>query len=612
MSSIYTPDDEEVFEDDEEELQEEYLRNNSNIQIEEELFPSEGAGMRKDANSQQIESYSPRKARSDIWNYFKIDGDYASCIYCEVKYKTGVKKQNGTSNLWKHLQSHPGTIPSTATQSNRKRKLINIPPPSKENLKNSLIDYIVSTNQPFNCVEQPSFQQLVLILSQGKVNFPRSGNTVKSYVAEYYESEKQKIVMELAELSSRISFTMDGWTSPNNISFVCVTCHYVDENWNRRNLLLALREIESCSGRNLSKLYKKVLKEFGIDKSKILAITLDNASSNSSMIEDFNQSIEEENFRAKRVRCFAHILNLVCKESLKEAQKNLVTDSPKLRENTLGKLRIIIKYIRDSPQRSSFFRSLLVEDDKQTKCLILDNATRWNSTFEMLERALELKEYIQKFTLFKDYKEDLKDYYINIKSWKYLDHLKNFLVIFKLCTDKISGENYTTISSIIPLYSFLFSELKTFSNNISNQLIGFNQQVSASRSKLKEYFSKSCNCISIGSILDPRYNITLFDTIEELANDRNKIKDNFILEAKNYNESIIRTTTQMSQSTETIQDRFEKVIKARRIDNESELLEEEISRYFRVICHETMDPLDWWRVRFNLRKIFYLNFNNYL
>ena len=101
-----------------------------------------------------------------------------------------------------------------------------------------------------------------------------------------------------------------------------------------------------------------------------------------------------------RVRCLAHIINLAAQDTLKslkgmgpENEEDILLDS--INENSLGiieKLRKLVVKIRVSPQRrdklSQQCKVLNIKDLQ----LIPDVKTRWNSTYDMIERALILQE----------------------------------------------------------------------------------------------------------------------------------------------------------------------------------------------------------------------------
>ncbi len=62
------------------------------------------------------------------------------------------------------------------------------------------------------------------------------------------------------KLESRISITTDVWTSPSQQPFVGVTGHFIDNNWDLKNILLDFFKIEGPhTGENLcSALYKSL------------------------------------------------------------------------------------------------------------------------------------------------------------------------------------------------------------------------------------------------------------------------------------------------------------------------------------------------------------------
>jgi hypothetical protein len=578
-------------------------------------------------------NYSPKKKSSSIWKYFKVSSNMAVCQICNRQY-TIYKNEKllGTSNLWKHIQTHSECTSDIKKNFRARNKTSDIPLPTKKNIEKSLINYIISTNQPFNCVEQKSFQQFVSILAQRNDIVPSSSSSIRTLINSEFETYKELQRNEFMRLDSKISFTMDGWTSPNNLSIEAITAHYIDENWNRKSVILAIREMKSSTGVELANLFKKVMKEYNIDQSKILAITMDNASANNSMIEEVNlsqqdsfQSInnnnfdnnenisqlyESSNFNATRVRCFAHIINLVCKEALKLNQRTNVTDNSQLVDAPLTKLRNIIKYVKDSPQRSFNFRSLQ-NNGRDPLNLQLDCATRWNSTYEMLERALLLKETIIRFCSLSEYKNDLKNHQLTINNgWKQLQLLAEFLQMFKLVSDQISGEKYTTISRILPFYTFLFEELRTWSNN-SKSIGAFIHQVNQARSKLREYFQKNCNCISFATILDPRYNFSFLDSIEQHSG-KSLIKNQLLDEMKAYNpESNVNISSMNNLSQTSLMDRFEQILKKKKIEFES--IETELSRYFLITLAVDMDPIEWWKVSLLILLLFtfllLLNYN---
>ena len=78
------------------------------------------------------------------------------------------------------------------------------------------------------------------------------------------------------------------------------------------------------------------------------------------------------------------------------------------------------------------------------KKLICDCPTRWSSTFLLIERVLEVKASL--ITVLEELKWDS----LATSEWKILEGLKAFLQSFTQFTQLISGEDFTTISSVYP------------------------------------------------------------------------------------------------------------------------------------------------------------------
>jgi len=79
------------------------------------------------------------------------------------------------------------------------------------------------------------------------------------------------------------------------------------------------------------------------------------------------------------VRCCAHIVNLIVCNGLKEINVLVV------------KIRNVIKFVRSSPSRLLAFKKCAEKLHVECKkSLCLDVATRWNSSYLMLEKLLKI------------------------------------------------------------------------------------------------------------------------------------------------------------------------------------------------------------------------------
>ncbi|KAI7761664.1 hypothetical protein LZL87_013961 [Fusarium oxysporum] len=125
-------------------------------------------------------------------------------------------------------------------------------------------------------------------------------------------------------------------------------------------------------------------------------------------------SIRPGNIKARRMRYYGHVLNLITCVFLfgKDAESfELESDINGIRglqeqdlrhwhsKGLIRKLHNIVKFIRSSPQRSEYFKRIAYKQEAEGYHLckestaelkvILNNKTRWNSTYIIIERALQ-------------------------------------------------------------------------------------------------------------------------------------------------------------------------------------------------------------------------------
>lgn len=89
------------------------------------------------------------------------------------------------------------------------------------------------------------------------------------------------------------------------------------------------------------------------------------------------------------VRCCAHILNLIVKKGLELGSSLLVN------------IRESVKYVKASDSRKDSFATCVERAGIESSAgLSLDVDTRWNSTYEMLVRALKFRKAFDNLHLY--------------------------------------------------------------------------------------------------------------------------------------------------------------------------------------------------------------------
>lgn len=146
--------------------------------------------------------------------------------------------------------------------------------------------------------------------------------TIKRDIVKQFDEKVKTIVEYIKKTPGKISFTIDAWTSKNVLPFLAIRAHWINADWEYETILLDFSHIEgSHNGKNFSEIFLQCLKRFEIPLSKVLALTMDNVSSNDTFMEFLRKyGIEVGvNLSATKnqVRCMLHILNLIVQEILK-------------------------------------------------------------------------------------------------------------------------------------------------------------------------------------------------------------------------------------------------------------------------------------------------------
>jgi hypothetical protein len=325
------------------------------------------------------------------------------------------------------------------------------------------LGFVITGNEPFSVFQNPFLRQLLSTLNPSiyrTISWGRS--SIRQRLADTFANKKKLVQQELTTSVSKIHLAFDLWTSPNRHAILAVSAHFIDAKNSIQQRLLALREQQGAhTGLNIALALAEIARDWGI-VDRIGCLVSDNASNNDACGEElFRQILPDfsvEDASDRRIRCYGHILNLVGRaflygedfESFEqesqtyEAMDRIDDDLRHWRKRgPVGKLHNIVRWVRSSPQRSGFFKSTIKEADDGSGIslseqstlelqLLLNNETRWNSTFLMIQRALRKQSDIQTF-LARNLDEidpqrriPIEDH-LDMEDWRLLTELKEVL-----------------------------------------------------------------------------------------------------------------------------------------------------------------------------------------
>ncbi|KAF5261576.1 hypothetical protein FOXYS1_7734 [Fusarium oxysporum] len=405
---------------------------------------------------------------------------YWACRLCDAKGQPEFFAAAATSLAAEHLrrifESSQGadTDPSTDETERPKRRRLQysaVPRARVAMIRELSLGLLINTNVPFSFFSDTFFQQLTWQLDphlSDQISWSRQ--SMSRLLDDMYKTKKDGVKQELSDALSKIHLGFDLWTSPNRHAVMAVTAHFLDRQGKHQSRLLALRRQLGChSGENLAVTLGQVVREWKIE-DRVGTVTSDNASSNDTCLLNFYGDLNTEmslvDIRARRMRCYGHILNLVARAFLYgedfeafEAESQVFNFLGRYEDDLrhwrkkgpVGKLHNVVKFIRSSPQRSELFKKISRENDEAQEYLlagestaelevVMNNDTRWNSTYLMMSRALVKQGDIRAFLVHPEVEKWLPEAdMLKGDDWRLLAEIKHIVEPFYLQTMRTQG-----------------------------------------------------------------------------------------------------------------------------------------------------------------------------
>lgn len=197
--------------------------------------------------------------------------------------------------------------------------------------------------------------------------------TVKTF-KKYMCSLTKIVEMEISKLlPEKFGLMIDGWSDGPRHFFAIFACTYKQESF----LLSFSPPIEAgdLSALSLQGLISFALSIYGKTLQNVSFFVGDNCSVNRKLSRDTGNSCIFQNIEIPLVGCASHRLNLAVKEYLEPYEPQLSKV-----DNLMKKLKTI-KY------------AALLEKKTELRP-VSRNVTRWSSTYNMLKRYFEIKDYL--------------------------------------------------------------------------------------------------------------------------------------------------------------------------------------------------------------------------
>ncbi|KAK9676042.1 hypothetical protein RND81_11G049800 [Saponaria officinalis] len=481
------------------------------------------------------------KRRAEYWDCFmeyleeQLYGPKllrAECKFCDKTFAAD-SNVNGSKNIGQHwgkcirnpankgkgMQTEfffePGNVNMDGEEVEGKLKYGTV---NLKDVRDALIYMIVVDELPFRHVEKDGFRHLMSVACP-KFHIP-SRTTVARDCLSLYLDEKQTLKEMFNKSCQRICVTTDTWTTIQRINYMCLTAHFIDNEWKLHKRIINFCPISSHKGDAIGKAVEACLEAWGIE-DKLFTVTVDNASSNdvASTIQRFKELVQK--------------LNIDCKLSLS-------LDVPTRWNSTYIMLETALKYQRvfgglNLPDGDDFkFNELPPDaDDWKKIASVLDMLNKWekhgDDDFKAMTTSMKKK--------YEKYWGNVEKMNMMIYIAVILDPHSKLLVVELTLTNMYGKEKGMELANNVKAFAYsLFDEYRVMYSYLSpqsgpiNDLTSLHQQdeddVGGTMNYLKNLKDRAKRLKGSSDWLRARLTSCPMD-IEEYTRDLEELQDEF-------------------------------------------------------------------------------------
>ncbi|KAK8588990.1 hypothetical protein V6N12_023406 [Hibiscus sabdariffa] len=191
------------------------------------------------------------------------------------------------------------------------------------------------------------------------------------------------------------------------------------------------------------------------------------------------------------VRSAAHILNSIAQDAIEALQA------------VIQKIRGSFRYVKSSQPILVKFNEIAQQHGIiNHKSLVLDCPIRWNSTYMMLETAVE---YRNVFHHFPDLDPDLA---LSSEEWEWTSSITSYLKLLVEIINVFSGNKCPTANIYFPEICHVHIQLIEWCKSSDGFLCSLATKMKA---KFDKYWSKCSLALAVAAILDPRFKMKLVE-----------------------------------------------------------------------------------------------------
>ena len=234
---------------------------------------------------------------------------------------------------------------------------------------------------PYNLIKRPEFRELLSYVQPSINKFFMGRNAITRWIAKEFQKGKKTLKDLLLRAKSRVHISFDMWTSPAGVLILGICSHFLDEQYEFKHPLLALRFlVGQYTSVVMAEMVQSVMVEYEI-REKWGVYMADNTDNCDTCVAELVRRLRPiEPSTARRSRCYAHIVNLAAKAfiygksaegfvaqaeevvALSDQEADTVQEEMRLwrtRRGAFGRFHNIVKHIKSSTLRRQRFEEII-------------------------------------------------------------------------------------------------------------------------------------------------------------------------------------------------------------------------------------------------------------
>ena len=459
--------------------------------------------------------------KSLVWDYFglqlgadgkPVDDGSAVCRSCR---KRVLAKHGNTSNLLAHLRTnHPAVhsqakaamdakgklparkatpVPSTSSQLTLQKSMTIAQSYERKGAKwkeltDTVTYFIAKDSLPIYTVEKSGFKRLLRTFD-ARYELPSRSYFSRTAIPALYESVRERVKQDLDKVFF-FSATTDLWSSIGMRPYLSYTVHYITDDWKLENRCLQTHFLpEDHTGKNLAEAKESTLAAWDLRASCQLCLTTDNAT---------NLINATERLQWSRLSCFGHNLHLAITKAIKADQRC---------ERALALCRKIVSAFSMSWKWKRDLTKAQLSLQLPEHTLVADSPPRWGSMVKMVARILEQENAIRTVL-----SADRKASHL-LPTWQdiqVLTAMHQALSPLSSLTNMLSGEEYVTVSAILPMLKLIETKLlkdEAGDAQLTKDIRSHIQQDLNSRYTIPKISAMTLKILQVATFLAPRSSV---------------------------------------------------------------------------------------------------------